>query len=317
LTNRADSVRSEDATPQLQSMIAKRRNAAAWATAALAMTVTIAWAAIAPRRNAGIEPTPIPPAAASGAAEASTDPFVPTTGESRTPAPTAADVAASGAGASTARTIADLPPNRIRWIGSNYEAKLSLLLNKINDPGNLGEGGLPYLRLLREVSVTLAQLDLIKNGAVLLTDAPPPSQPGHLKLQEFSFVDNVARTARRETIRDARLVYFIDLTRHPDIAAFDDRIQRHEHILAIEEAHRFNSLDDATRAKRIAEFNVRWQEHMASRQALAQLDQNAPDYLERMQALWQVVQVAMTDCESLVPRSIAVDLRSNLARAVR
>jgi hypothetical protein len=217
-------------------------------------------------------------------------------------------------------TIADLPAKRIAWITRNYEANLASLAAKISDPDILGkglQGDIAYLELLKEIGIVIAQLELLKAGDVLLVSDLPAPKPDHLRLQEFSFADNIAVTADRLTIASARLVYDIDLSRHPDIRELDNRIAALSHAASVDDAHKFNSLDDETRARRISDFGARWAEHMEAREAISKLDKGAPDYLVRLSELWKRVQAARVDCESLVPGSIAVDLKSGIARPAR
>lgn len=217
-------------------------------------------------------------------------------------------------------SIADLPSKRIAWITRNYEANLTRLTEKAGDPAIVGDGlkgEIAYLELLKEINIVIAQLELLKSGDVLLASEPPAPRPGHLRLQEFSFVNNLAVTTDRRTVVNARLIYDIDLSRHSDISELDNRIAALSHASSVDDAHKFNSLDDETRSRRISDFKVRWAEHMAAREAVSKLDKGAPDYLERLNELWKQVQAARTDCESLVPDSIAVDLKSGIARPAR
>lgn len=217
-------------------------------------------------------------------------------------------------------SIADLPAMRIAWITRNYEANLASLTAKAGDPAVMGEGlqgEIAYLELLRETSIVIAQLELLKAGDVLLVSDLPEPKPGHLRLQEFSFVDNIAVTTDRRAIANARLVYDIDLSRHPDITELKDRIAALSHAASVDAAHKFNSLDDETRARRVRDFKTRWAEHVAAREAVSKLDKGAPDYMARLSELWKQVQAARVDCESLIPDSIAVDLKSSIARPAR
>lgn len=221
---------------------------------------------------------------------------------------------------SRTRSIADLPAKRIAWITRNYEANLASLTTKIIDPdifGNGLQGDITYLELLKEISIVIAQLELLKAGDVLLVSDLPAPKPGHLRLQEFSFVDNIAVTTDRLAIASARLVYDIDLSRHPGITELNNRIAALSYAASVDDAHEFNSLDDETRGRRISDFKARWAEHTEAREAVSKLDKGAPDYLVRLSELWQQVQAARVDCESLVPDSIAVDLKSGIARPAR
>lgn len=217
-------------------------------------------------------------------------------------------------------SVADLPAKRIDWITRNYEANLAFLMTKINDVEGIGDGlggEIAYLQLLREISVVIAQLDLLKKGDVLLVSSLPPSRPGHLRLQEFSFVNNTAVTLNRDTAPEARLVYDIDLASHSDISELDNRIAALKQASAVENAYKFNSLNDETRAQRVSDFKERWKDHMAAREALSALDKSSPDYLERLKELWQQSQAARADCELLIPASIAVDAKSGIARSAK
>lgn len=218
------------------------------------------------------------------------------------------------------RSIADLAVRRVNWIKANHGANLTYLMGKINKDDAVGEGlagEVAYLKLMRDISIVVAQLDLLERCDVALTNHEPPVRPDHLRVQEFCFLNNVGVTSGGKQIERARLIYDLDMSRYGDIRALEEKINTLEHASAVEDAYRFNALDDQERARVVAQFKEHWKMHIGARQEAEKLDKQGANYHAEWMEVWGRAQSERAICESLIPFSISVNHRTLLASAAK
>jgi len=186
-------------------------------------------------------------------------------------------------------------------------------LGLIEDPGDSLDAQVSYLQLQRQVVVLQAQIEMLEKGEVLLTSAGPPDQTGRLQIQEFSFVDGVARLANGTEVRGARLVYEIDLQEYSDITMLDEQIGNLRRGSAMEACYAFNSLPDGERKERHAIYVTLRTEFMSIQKRIQTLDRSASGFEADYSALASRSRDIWRSMLDVVPPAVFIHPRTLLA----